>query len=178
MIAGYRNNGPFYLNLRFESAVAFATIGVAVGCFLIVALILIRGVYSNRIRRGSAALLLLVSGMLLIILPAVIISAIGRATHPRSAEYVRHAKAISYQAIGKPEKDAPFARLPKAAFEWLGGITLGMSRSEVEGTLKSKTLALKATGRHVLVNSTLGNWTATLKFSTNALTGLSITEEE
>jgi hypothetical protein len=87
----------------------------------------------------------------------------------------------------KREKDVPFAQLPKGAFGWPGGLALGMSRSEVERILKSKSLvvavtdqglALKARGRHVLVNSTFGTWTANLKFSTNVLTGLSISAED
>src|SRR5437899_11608631 len=32
--AGYKNDRPFYVDLRFEPAVAFAAIGVCVGCFI------------------------------------------------------------------------------------------------------------------------------------------------
>jgi hypothetical protein len=99
-------------------------------------------------------------------------------------DYLQGGLIIDGLVLGwEPAQNAPFARGSKEDFAWLGGITLGMSRSDVEKFLKSKALAstktdqglaVQAKGHHALINSTLGNWTATFDFATNRLSRLSI----
>lgn len=81
------------------------------------------------------------------------------------------------------DRRAPFARLTKDDFAWLGGVTPGLSRSEVEMFLKNKSLVstntdyeltVPAKGHYALVNSTLGNWTVRFDFTTNRLSRLVI----
>ena len=78
--SGYINDGPFYLNLRFEPAVAFAAIGAGTASFIIAGLIVVGGVRSERLRRGQAGWLLLASAVVATILPGVVIAVIHLAT--------------------------------------------------------------------------------------------------
>src|SRR5438552_1747402 len=85
--SGYTNYGPFYLNLCFESVVAFAAIGVCAGGYIVAGLVIVQAVRSRRLRRGWAALLLLASAVTAVILPGLIILAIAHATQYRGGDY-------------------------------------------------------------------------------------------
>ena len=88
---------------------------------------------------------------------------------------------LTLEAESKEPQRAPFAHMSKDEFHWLGGIAPGMRRSEVEKFLQSKSLlasetehglAVHAKGHHVLVNSTLSNWTVKLDFTADRLSRL------
>ncbi len=80
--SGYTHDGPFYTDLRFETAVGFAAIGVGIASCLVVGLRVIAGVRSRRLSRGWAALLVLVSSVIATVLPAVVVRAVQFGTRP------------------------------------------------------------------------------------------------
>ena len=85
--SGYTHHGPFYSDLRFETGVGFAAIGVGAASYVVTGLILVGGVRSHRLSRGWAALLLLASGGAAMILPWLIVSVIMRATQDSAGDY-------------------------------------------------------------------------------------------
>ena len=80
--SGYTYDGPFYTDLRFETAVGFAAIGVGIASCIVTGLIVITGVRSRRLARGWAVLLIFGASVLATLLPALVIRALQAGTRP------------------------------------------------------------------------------------------------
>lgn len=56
----YEHHGPFYTHLRFEPAIGFAAIGAGAATFLVVGWLIVGGARSGALKKGWAAVGLLV----------------------------------------------------------------------------------------------------------------------
>jgi len=86
-VAGYKHHGPFYTDPRFESAVGFAAIGSGAAFCIFIGLLLVRAVRRHRSTRPWAALLLVPSAIVAIVIPSLIVSAIMHATQYHGGDY-------------------------------------------------------------------------------------------
>jgi hypothetical protein len=80
-------------------------------------------------------------------------------------------------------RDAPYARLGRKNFAWLGGVTLGTSRSQVKVLLKRRSLSatdtdrgleIRAAGFYPLMGAQFKTWTVRLQFTRDRLARLTI----
>jgi hypothetical protein len=84
---GYKHDGPFYRDLRFEPAVGFGAIGVGAASCIFLGLLLIQAVRRGRFTRPWASLLLVPSAIVGIVIPPLIVLAIMNATKYRGGDY-------------------------------------------------------------------------------------------